>query len=75
MATFYVKGKVDLTIIINTFGNASLLKMFVISVWFSSWFYLSLEVMFTITTMLPKIHYTKSLFQILMGSIKTSGQV
>jgi len=73
MATFYAKGKVDLTIIIDTFWECkSLEKVCLTCLVFILVLFMSLEVMFTMTTMVSKIHYTKSLFQILMGSIRTS---
>jgi hypothetical protein len=44
MATFYTKGKVDLTILVDDFGNAKVTKkMFVEYVQFATWFYSCLQ--------------------------------
>jgi len=73
MTTFYTKGKVDLTILVDDLGMQESPKnvCHICSV-SNVVLFMSPEMMLMITIMLSKIQYTRSLFQILMGSIGMS---
>jgi hypothetical protein len=74
MATF-VEGKVDLMILIDDFGKQESHKNVChICLVFNVVLFMFPKTMFTMVIVLSKFQYTRSLFQILMGSIRMSRQ-
>ncbi len=70
MATFYAKGKVDLTTLLTFLGmQESLKNVSCICFFFSLILFMSLKMMSMMIIMLSKIKYIRNLFQIFMGSI------
>ncbi len=73
MATFYVESKVDLMILVDDSRNEKTTKKCLLyCLVFNVVLFMSLEMLLRMIIMLSKIQYTRSLFQILMGSIGMS---